>query len=109
MLLPNRNRAYVPESKLIEYLLSETHAVGKSKAKFFRSLGFDEANAAMLGQGLLSIAQTEAVAEVVRSPFGSKYVVDGFLEAPNGTVKVRTVWIVEVGDARPRFVTAYPA
>jgi hypothetical protein len=109
MLLPNRDRAYVPESKLIGYLLSETHTVGKSKAKFFRGLGFDEANAAALGQELLSIAQTEAVAEVVHSSYGSKYVVDGLLEAPNRTVKVRTVWIIELEDARPRFVTAYPA
>lgn len=110
MLLPNRNKAYIPPPKLIEYLLSETHAVGKSKAKFFRACGFDETNVAMLEQGLLSIAQTETVAEVVQSPYGTKYIIDGFLETPSSTsVKVQTVWITEEGDARPRFVTAYPA
>jgi hypothetical protein len=91
-------------------LLSETHAVGKSKAKFFRAFGFDETNVAALEQGLLSIAQVEAPVEVVQSPYGTKYIIDGFLETPSGTsVKVRTVWVVEARGARPCFVTAYPA
>ncbi len=90
-------------------MLSETHAVGKSKARFFRSFGFDETNVATLEQGLLSIAQAETVTEVIQLPYGAKYIVDGFLETPSGTsVKMRTVWIVEAEDARPRFVTAYP-
>ncbi len=33
MKLPNSENAYVPESKLSDYLLSEKHAVGKAKAK----------------------------------------------------------------------------
>jgi len=44
MRLPNGTNAYVPREKLVEYLLSETHAVGKSKARFFRGFGFDETN-----------------------------------------------------------------
>ena len=65
---------------------------------------------AVLEQGLLSIARTETVAQVIQSPYGKKYIIDGFLATPNGTsVKIQTVWIVEVQDVRPRFVTAYPA
>lgn len=108
--MENRSKAYIPPAKLIGYLLSETHAVGKSKAKFFRACGFDEPNVAVLEQGLLSIAQTEAPAVVVQSPYGVKYIIDGFLQTPSGTsVKVRTVWIVDARDASPCFVTAYPA
>ncbi len=33
MLLPNRDKAYIPEAKLVDYLLSETQAIGKSKAQ----------------------------------------------------------------------------
>lgn len=40
MLLPNREKAYVPERKLTSYLLSLTHPVGKSKAQFFYRHGF---------------------------------------------------------------------
>ncbi len=54
-------------------------------------------------------AATGEVIEVIRSPFGTKYVVDGGFTAPKGVpVCVRTVWIVEEGEDEPRFVTAYP-
>ncbi len=110
MGLPNRDKAYIPLSKLTAYLLSETHAVGRSKARFFRAIGFNEANVVMLEQSLLTIARSGAVVEVGQSPYGTKYIIDGGLATPNGVpAEVRTVWIVEVDDVRPRFVTAYPA
>ena len=40
MKLPRSLEAIVPERKLTGYLLSETHPVGRAKAKFFRALGF---------------------------------------------------------------------
>lgn len=39
MKLPRNREAIVPELKLTDYLLSETHPVGRAKAKFFRALG----------------------------------------------------------------------
>ena len=109
MQLPNCDNAYIPPAKLAEYLLSETHAVGKSKAKFFRTLGFNETNSGDLKHQLLAIAQTEPVTKVLSSPYGTKYVVDGLIKTPDGnSVQVRTVWIVEEDEDRPRFVTAYP-
>ena len=39
--------------KLTDYLLSESHSVGKSKAKFFRELGFSRENVAILEQELI--------------------------------------------------------
>jgi hypothetical protein len=42
MPLPNAENAYVPLSKITRYLLSETHSVGRAKARFFRALGFNE-------------------------------------------------------------------
>ena len=58
MEFPNRENAYIPLSKLKDYLLSETHLVGKSKAKFLRSFCFNEMNIDMLVQGLISIAHS---------------------------------------------------
>jgi len=47
---------------------------------------------------------------VGRSPYGTKYIIAVGLTTPNGvSAEVRTVWIVEVDDARPCLVTAYPA
>jgi hypothetical protein len=39
-----REYAYVPEAKLIEYLLSETHPVGRWKARFFSVADFGKTN-----------------------------------------------------------------
>ncbi len=107
--LPYKADAYIPLHKLVDYLLSETHAVGKSKAKFFRSLGFNETTISELEQGLLEIAQTGQVKDQVESPYGAKYVIDGPLKTPRGIfVQIRTIWIIEPDSQSPRFVTAYP-
>lgn len=48
MKIPNSQNAFIPLSKLRDYLLSETHAVGKSKAKLFRAKGFNTSNINLL-------------------------------------------------------------
>ncbi len=109
MKLQNKERAYVPLAKLLDYLLSETHPVGKSKAKYLRSLGFNEANLNMLKEGLLSIARSEDVKDEVRSSHGVKYVIDGTLQTPLGAIiRLRTIWVIDKDMERPRFITAYP-
>ena len=72
MELPNKSRAQVPLEKVTDYLLSETHAVGKSKAKYFRSYGFNNETASDLAQGLLEIAQNTPVESSERSLYGTK-------------------------------------
>jgi hypothetical protein len=109
MKLPNRELTYVPREKLTGYLLSETHPDGKAKARFLRALGFDETNTDLLEQHLLVIARSEDVVDVLPSGYGTKYIIDGAIEAPSGrSATLRTVWIVETGQDRPRLVTAYP-
>jgi len=110
MNLPNYEKAYVPKQKLSNYLLSETHAVGKEKARYFRSFGYTEENADLLADALLMMAKSEVVSQEVASRYGTKYIIEGDLVTPNGTkIRLRTVWVVELYDERPRFVTAYPA
>jgi hypothetical protein len=109
MNLPHCEKAYVPRQKLTEYMLSETHPVGRSKAQFLRAAGFNERNVDLLERALLAIARGEEVIETVPSSYGEKFVVDGMLATPDGSLlRVRTIWILEHGDNRPRFVTAYP-
>jgi len=109
MELPNKFHAYVSISKITDYLLSETHIVGRSKARFFRSFGFDETNVSQFEQGLIHIAQIELVAEITETIYGKKYVIDGDLETPSrDKIHLRTVWIIETGDDIPKLVTAYP-
>jgi hypothetical protein len=109
MKLPNKEKAYIPYSKLHNYLLSKTHSIGMWKSIFFGSLGFDETNADLLERKIISIAQSEDVKQVTESPYGTKYVIDGLLQTLTGeSIQLRTIWIIETGEEHPRFVTAYP-
>lgn len=109
MKLPYRKKAHIPQEKLTEYILSETHTVGKLKAKFFRAAGFEETNVSILKKSLLDIAHLQEVSEVATSPYGKKYVIDGeILSHGSKVLKVRTIWIIESGQKFPRFVTTYP-
>ena len=43
------------------------------------------------------------------SPHGEKYILDGQMESPSErNPLVRTIWIMDAGQDRPRLVTAYP-
>jgi hypothetical protein len=109
MKLPNREHAYIPPSKLQGYLLSETHPIGKAKAGFFHAVGFTKSSADQLERALRIIAYSKDVREVIESPYGTKYILEGEVETPTGRiVQVRTVWIIDAGQDHPRFVTAYP-
>lgn len=109
MKLPNREKAYIPEEKLTHYILSETHADGKLKAKLFRKFGFTETNISLLEKSLLNVAYTQELKDIVESIHGIKYVIDGKIKTPNDKIlKIRTVWILEPNKNAPRFVTTYP-
>lgn len=109
MKLPNFNKAIIPREKLTSYVLSETHSTGKFKAKFFGNLGFDETNVSIFEKSILKIAKSEEITDEISTPYGMKYVLDGKLETPSGKiVKVRTLWIIEQGQNRPRLITVCP-
>lgn len=109
MKLLNGSKAIISKEKLLDYVLSETHATGKFKAKFFRKLGFDETNVRIFEKVLRKLAKSQEVTDVVSSEFGTKYIVDGKINTPsNKSVVVRTIWIIEKGQNRPRFITVYP-
>ena len=55
------------------------------------------------------IANKNDVIEISSSPHGEKYIIDGDLHTPmKKTVSIRTVWIIDKNNNKPRFVTAYP-
>ena len=56
MKLPGRGRAVVDPAKLRDYMLSDAHPVGRFKAAFFRSLGYDRADWERLESDLRQLA-----------------------------------------------------
>lgn len=109
MKLPNGDNPSISRNKLINYILSETHATGKFKAKFFRKLGFNETTIQSFEDTLRKIAKSENIKNETTSQFGKKYILEGKINSPLGKiVKVRTIWIIEKNQNRPRFITIYP-
>lgn len=109
MKLPNRNKAVIPSEKITNYLLSQSHAVGKYKANFFQKIGFKEEDAGELTQSLANIAANHEVSQSVIGLHGTKYIIHGVLQSPTGiSARIVTVWIIEQGQENPRFITAYP-
>jgi hypothetical protein len=109
MKLPNAYLATVSPRKVRGYLLSSTHPRGKSKAAFFRNLGFPAEEPQWLIAELRRHAAENKVFQSTETDFGSRYVVDGWIISPVGaTAPVRAVWFVDTGQEIPRFVTAHP-
>ena len=109
MQLPNRESAIISKNKLVKYLLSETHPVGKAKARFFRKLGFNETNVDELEKALLAIVRVNDIKEERKFGYGVNYAIDGTIETPSGkSVVITSVWFAKTFRSRPRFVTAYP-
>ena len=77
MNLPNSEKAVVTPDKLKDYLLSKNHLVGRWKASYFRSIGFNETNVNELKNPLLDVAHSGEVKSTTPSVFGVKYVVKG--------------------------------
>jgi len=109
MKLPNWQRGVIEQAKLITYLLSPLHPLGRHKAAFFWRFGFSVDEWYKLAEALKHHAGKYHVAKVEDSPFGRRYIVEGRLSAPDGrSPQVRAVWFIDANQDIPRFVTAYP-
>ena len=107
--LPHSESAIIPKRKLADYLLSEKHPVGKSKAKFFYKIGFNKTNIDLLEKEFIAVAQTCNVETILNTQYGKNYVIKGSITTPSGSmVKLITVWFTRKGTNSPSFVTAYP-
>lgn len=108
MKLPNQERAVVAESKILKYLLDETHPRGKDKAVFFVSFGFSRDKWEELAKALLKHAAHE-VASTLDTAEGIHYAVEGDLQTPDHrNPQVRSIWAIDRNSDHPRFITAYP-
>jgi hypothetical protein len=109
MRLPGIDRAEVSETKIVKYLLSATHRAGKSKAAFFMQYGFDPERWEELGRALKQHAMDNEITREERTMFGTRYVIDGLLQAPDGrSLNVRTAWFIDNEGDAPRFITTHP-
>ncbi len=98
----------IEERKVLDYLLSRSHPVGRFKARVFAALGFDSRNVEAFIAEIRRIAAVGEVSEVIETSFGKKYIVPGDLKGPIGELPVHTVWFLGGGQERARLVTVRP-
>jgi len=107
--LPNAKKAVVEERKIRDYLLSDSHPIGRFKAAFFKRVGFDQSNWDELRDALLLIVRENDAEEGDASEYGQKFLVLGRITGPSGRMaEVQTVWMIPADSDAPRFVTVYP-
>ena len=95
MHLPYHHQGMVSEGKIVHYLLSSTHRAGKSKAAFFAARGFRTKHWTQLAEALRHHAGAHPVTQQEETPFGTRFVIDGPLAAPDGQLlQIRSVWFI---------------
>ena len=109
MKLPNAENAYIQPAKILAYLLADHHPKGGGKAGFLVRFGFSREQWQTLEQALLTHGAIHPVAAADDTQYGPVFIIDGILETPDGRNPcMRTVWMIDIGNDAPRFVTAYP-
>lgn len=106
--LPGAERAVVEIGKLRDYVLSSGHPRGKHKARMFAAtVGLAVEDAADLRQALLSAAVAREAAAGEGDEYGQRYLLNFVLETEVGVARVRSGWIVRVGEDFPRLTTCW--
>ncbi|GAA2190050.1 WXG100 family type VII secretion target [Micromonospora lupini] len=103
---PDFTKAEIDSRKITAYAMNPDHPVGKNKYRVINSatgLGPDDADLIMqqVREGALAGKPLPGKAD----EFGQRWNVDLPLTGPDGTITVRTAWILENGASAPRMVT----
>ena len=109
MSLTNRENAFIQPEKHIDYLLLENPSVGKSTAKFFLELVFNEENVTFWEQELSKIVKNQDVTEVITTEHGTTYVIIGTINThKNKSFTILTDCIIYLSKIKPRYITTLP-
>lgn len=109
MKMPGCDRPVIPDQKITDYLLSNTHPTGKAKARFFKRFGFDVAYMAVFKDALRQHSVDRDVEQHEATGFGIKYKLTCEINTPDKRNPcIVTVWVIEAGEEIPKLVTAYP-
>ncbi|MCL5977352.1 MAG: hypothetical protein M1147_04375 [Nitrospirae bacterium] len=111
MKLPNSKNAYISSSKLLDIMTALRSGNGcpwdkEQTAESLKPFLVEETYEVLEA---LDEGDPKKIKEVITSPHGVKYLIEGSIQTPTGTyIKLRTIWIIDSGQDYPRFVTAYP-
>jgi len=94
------------DRKLTDYALNPEHPVGKNKARVIQSAtGLGQADAQNVKQQILEQVGDGPPTEGKRDQHGDRWNKDVTVTGPNGSIVVRTAWIVDANTGKTRLVT----
>lgn len=109
MNLSKRFSLSIPSNKVVKYLLSGSHTIGKHKAKFFFQFGFSFGQPEVFIEKIKELVENNNISNTRKNEYGVIYTVDGNLSTPiKISIRVRTVWIVLDKEKTATLVTAFP-
>ncbi|MBD8961756.1 MAG: hypothetical protein EGR81_05835 [Ruminococcaceae bacterium] len=104
--LNNHKNAVIARNKLKNYILNPTK--DESKAKFFKSLGYNMQNYERLERDMRAKLGTSKALKYQTNPDGSvSFQVNMYIGIDKKAL-VTTAWRIDNGSNVPRFITAYP-
>lgn len=108
MRLPGGDDAVIDPGKILAYVLSPDHRLGRHKAKVFLSaLGLGADHAAILIEGLRRAALEGEAVLTASDGFGLRYRVDFDLLHKERTARIRSAWLVPRDGNPTTFLTAF--
>ena len=80
---------------------------GRHKARVFASVGIRQSDAEELRTALLAAAGYAEARLGIANPYGQRYIVDFDLLRDARNVKIRSTWIVRIGEEVPVLTCCY--
>lgn len=109
MLVPNAHLAAIAKDKIVRYLLNPEHTRGGSKARVLLSFGYNAAEWGDLADDLRDFHLTSDYSLARESDYGTRYEIRAPLKTPDGReLTVRSIWQIDIGQNKPRFITLFP-
>lgn len=107
--IPNYEKAIIDPVKLQDYVLSDTHPIGRFKAAIFQQMGYTRKNWGQFAEDIRTQLLPFDAEEGEKTKYGQKYIITGDIKGPSGKVmKLKSIWIILRGEELPRLITIYP-
>jgi len=107
--IPNYEKAIIDAAKLRDYVLSNSHPIGRFKAVLFQQMGYGQENWEQLAKDIITQHLTLNAELGEKTKYGQKYMIAGDIKGPSGRViRLKSIWIILTGEDFARFITIYP-
>jgi hypothetical protein len=96
----------IDSTKIAGYAMNPEHPVGRNKYRVIHSAtGLDTSDVAAIEQQIRDGVRASVPIEGKADQYGQRWAVDVPLAGPEGSITVRTAWILDAGSTTPRLVT----